>query len=467
MTFASASGARSPRTSVQIAAASRQLARRGRRRAARIGARGLRLPTRALSGPVMAAHAGSWRYDVGSRLIAWDDRAAAIYGLPLREFDGTFETWIQRVDLEDRDLVQAAFEDGLRHREPFEVVHRSVARDGTVRWVEARGRPVVRRHQAVGTEGLLLDVTDRVTAGSQLNPASLDDGQQVHSAEGLFATLQALLLPAPLVDDGAWRVHYRYSTGERRLLLGGDFLDVVELDDGSLAFVIGDVVGHGPRAAAAAIALRAAWRCETLSGARPADALEAMERLLATETDDPEFFATACSGNVSDDGRSLLLASAGHLPPLLVADDEAIPITVPSRPPLGLGEGVNLTPVALPPQWALLLHTDGLVEGRSGSIGDNERYGNARLRTWLEQRPRQLDGSDLDALLATVEQANGGRMNDDVTMLSIRPAEGTRRPRLQYQARDAATDLTDHGSADWGAARRVGPSPVLTAGAPV
>ncbi len=74
------------------------------------------------------------------------------------------------------------------------------------------------------------------------------------------ARLERGLLPQPILDTSTVRVTSRYLPGATLALLGGDFLDVVEGDDGLLHAVVGDVSGHGPDAAALGVCLRIAWR---------------------------------------------------------------------------------------------------------------------------------------------------------------------------------------------------------------
>ena len=83
------------------------------------------------------------------------------------------------------------------------------------------------------------------------------------------ARLERGLLPQPLVRNDWFRVVPRYRPGRHQSVLGGDFYDVVECDDGAVFALIGDVAGHGPDEAALGVCLRIAWRTLVLSGADP------------------------------------------------------------------------------------------------------------------------------------------------------------------------------------------------------
>ena len=77
--------------------------------------------------------------------------------------------------------------------------------------------------------------------------------------------LERGLLPTALIRDPLLRLTSDYRPGRQRALLGGDFYDAVELPDGTLHMVIGDVCGHGADEAALGASLRIAWRALTLA----------------------------------------------------------------------------------------------------------------------------------------------------------------------------------------------------------
>jgi CheY-like chemotaxis protein len=180
--------------------------------------------------------------------------------------------------------------------------------------------------------------------------------------------LERGLLPTPLLTNPDIHIAVRYEPGGDRRLLGGDFYDTVEGADGTLHVVIGDVCGHGPDEAALGVNLRIAWRAMVLSGADDAQLLPTMSRLLVHERDRTGVFATLALLTIDPDLRRARLRLAGHPPPLLVPPDEAarpLPVDKLGRP-IGvvLDDDWEVLDVELPSRWALLLYTDGLVEGR-------------------------------------------------------------------------------------------------------
>lgn len=236
--------------------------------------------------------------------------------------------------------------------------------------------------------------------------------------------LERGLLPSPIMhgDDLGWA--HRYRPGGSRMLLGGDFYDVVRTDDGTLHVLIGDVCGHGPDEAAIGVFLRIAWRALVLAGQEPSRVLRTLHEILEHERHQPGLFTTACMLTVSPDRRWARVYLAGHPEPMLIVGGRVVELP---RDRAGLPLGVlpdsswDGLDVPLPPGWSLLLYTDGLVEGRV--IGDVERLGSERLIDLIHDITRH--GSDwdpealMDELIDRVERLNGGELDDDMAVLLI------------------------------------------------
>ncbi|MCU1380254.1 MAG: hypothetical protein JWN29_3237 [Acidimicrobiales bacterium] len=237
----------------------------------------------------------------------------------------------------------------------------------------------------------------------------------------LSESLQAGLLPVLGHHDGV-RVASRYRPGEERLLLGGDFVDAVATPGGHLGFCIGDVSGHGPAQAAIGAGLRAAWRALALSGDDPAAWLAGLTRVFAAGEVSNELFVTMITGVVDTEAHRATLVRAGHPAPILLGAGASL-LEITGGPPLGIdGDPAPAVEVDLPEQWGLLLHTDGLFEGRAVP-GATERLGQDALVSWLARRSERIADTDLDDLIAYVEWANGAPVDDDVAILLLRAAE--------------------------------------------
>jgi serine phosphatase RsbU (regulator of sigma subunit) len=239
--------------------------------------------------------------------------------------------------------------------------------------------------------------------------------ERVRLSEILTAALQPHL-PA---RHGSLDVLTIYKPGESLLGLGGDLLDAVALPDGRLALIIGDVAGHGPRAAALGASLRASWRSLVLEGAAPADLMDTLEAVV--EMEEPEdVFVTACLAWVDPDARRVGLILAGHPRPLLLSSS-ATPLEAPADVPLGLGGDGRwrLVEFDLPSRCSLFFYTDGLVEGLAGPRS-RERFGERRLVARLEDMLKNgLSQATLARLVSAIEVANGSPLPDDVTALAL------------------------------------------------
>jgi GAF domain-containing protein/anti-sigma regulatory factor (Ser/Thr protein kinase) len=179
--------------------------------------------------------------------------------------------------------------------------------------------------------------------------------------------LQRSLLPEHLPEATGVTVGARYLPARDEV--GGDWYDVIELKRGRIGIAIGDVVGHGVRAAALMGQLRTALRAYALDGREPPDVLERADRLLQTIRG--KGMATAAYGIFDMDSGELRLASAGHPPPLVVPGTrEPRFLQVEPGPPLGTLASATYpeTTGHLAPEETVLLYTDGLVEVRGESL---------------------------------------------------------------------------------------------------
>jgi serine phosphatase RsbU (regulator of sigma subunit) len=244
---------------------------------------------------------------------------------------------------------------------------------------------------------------------------------EVRAAEN--ARLERGLLPQPLVRSSWLQVVPRYRPGRHQSVLGGDFYDVVESDDGSVFALIGDVAGHGPDEAALGVCLRIAWRTLVLSGADPDTVLSAMDAVLVSERASDEVFATVLMVRLSRVDRVLRIWRAGHPLPVLVEDARVAPTPQGSiGVALGVVDGGTWHAVDRPVgrDTSLLMFTDGLIEGFDGTV-DGRRLGEGALYLLLGELVDRGLASDqlLDALLAEVRRRNGGELTDDVAAVLL------------------------------------------------
>jgi len=238
-----------------------------------------------------------------------------------------------------------------------------------------------------------------------------------------YARLERGLLPVPILNDSSLYHSLRYRPGRDQALLGGDFYDLVELSDGTLHALIGDVCGHGPDEAALGVCLRVAWRTLVLSGHESGLILNCLQEVLIRERHRPEVFATVATMSIDIASGDGVIHIAGHPPPVLLGSSPTTLGDGRGGPPLGLfDEEWPHIPVALGPQWSLMFYTDGLIEGRGGPdrrvLGPE---GLLNLITASSPGPSAPGFEDTlaDTLLKTVERLNGEPLADDVAVIIV------------------------------------------------
>ncbi|SOD61062.1 PAS domain S-box-containing protein [Streptomyces zhaozhouensis] len=238
--------------------------------------------------------------------------------------------------------------------------------------------------------------------------------------------LQRSLLPQWLPELPGVSVSHRYVPSASGAEIGGDWFDVIPLAGGRIAFVIGDVTGHGLRAAATMGQLRTAVRTLATLDLAPSELLRRINDLgedIAQHPDDP-MMATCAYAVYDPASRICTIAKAGHLPPVLVGREDgdawrARPLDLPAGMPLGVsGTSFEERRIELPEDTLLVLYTDGLIETRDEDLG----VGLDRLCALLER----VTGSDVplglvcDHLIGALRPHNQDHDSDDVALLIAR-----------------------------------------------
>ncbi|MEV5826645.1 fused response regulator/phosphatase [Spirillospora sp. NPDC052242] len=240
------------------------------------------------------------------------------------------------------------------------------------------------------------------------------------------ARLERGLLPVPILKDGSVRHHTRYRPGRDRALLGGDFHDTVETDDGTVHAIIGDVSGHGADEASLGVRLRMAWRTLVLAGHEGQRLLETLDAVLEHERWGDEIFTTVCMLTISPDRRTARVHRAGHPRPLLFGPDgvRALP-EEPRGPALGLLPGLEwpAQEVELGDAWGLMLYTDGLIEGCVGNGAERlDLEGLLELAAAAHARGERGEAL-IGGLAAEAERLNGDVLSDDLAVLLLSRGE--------------------------------------------
>ncbi|WP_236652334.1 PP2C family protein-serine/threonine phosphatase [Streptacidiphilus neutrinimicus] len=197
---------------------------------------------------------------------------------------------------------------------------------------------------------------------------ALDNALRYERHRDTAETLQRALL-TDLPDTRAVRLAARYLPATRGLNIGGDWYDAFTLPDGSVTLVVGDVTGHGLRAAVMMGQLRTALRAYAVAGDGPGTLLAKLHAFIHHL--DQELYATAVVARIQPGEPTVTWAAAGHPPPLLLGPGDHVRLLEEkSGPMLGLPlqRPFEEYTAPFPPGSTFLLYTDGLVERRAEGI---------------------------------------------------------------------------------------------------
>ncbi|MER6187238.1 SpoIIE family protein phosphatase [Streptomyces sp. NPDC001652] len=249
---------------------------------------------------------------------------------------------------------------------------------------------------------------------------AIDNARRFERNRDIAETLQRALL-TDLPTTPALRLAARYLPATHGLNIGGDWYDAFRQPDGSLVAVIGDVTGHGMRAAVMMSQLRTALRAYAVDGSGPGALLTRLHTFLHHLQ--PDLYATAVIARFHPDEPILTWAAAGHPPPVLRTPDGQVH-TLDAKPGAMLGIPLNQQiedhTVDLPPGSTLALYTDGLVERRAQGIDPGIARLADALAAFGPAELEDLDGSAdrvLDPLLSDSER------DDDVCLLLCHVAQ--------------------------------------------
>ncbi len=218
--------------------------------------------------------------------------------------------------------------------------------------------------------------------------------QRVNSELSAARSLQELMIPQERVATPGFEVESVYCPANE---VGGDFYHVQPMEDGGVLVVIGDVAGKGLKAAMSVSMIMGALR--RTHEHSPARILESMNRVLTGN----DSFTTCLAAWFGADG-SLVLASAGHLPPYLNSQE----VAVAGGLPLGVLADASYEEIRLylHPGDRILLLSDGVVEARRPT---GELFGFDRVHNLSNQ-----------TAFTIADTARTFGQQDDITVLTVR-----------------------------------------------
>ncbi|MER6498540.1 PP2C family protein-serine/threonine phosphatase [Streptomyces sp. NPDC001455] len=242
---------------------------------------------------------------------------------------------------------------------------------------------------------------------------------ELERARADVATVAEELLPTRLPRVTGVQLAARHRAAPEG---GGDWYDALALPEGALGLAVGSVDGSGPSALAAMGRLRAGLRAyAVMEGEDPVAVLSDLELLLRLT--EPARSATALFAYCEPSCRKILLAGAGHTPPLLIGDGHTEFVETSVSAPLGMlacweAPSVEIAPA---PGETVLLYTDGLLR----RTGDSTDRAFARLHSAAARVPKALrdDASAVaDHVLRTMlpDGLDQGGGSEDVVVLAAR-----------------------------------------------
>jgi serine phosphatase RsbU (regulator of sigma subunit) len=262
-------------------------------------------------------------------------------------------------------------------------------------------------------DGETLDTALSIAAQAAL---AIDNGRLYQQQKEFADTMQRSLLPRSHPALQGLEIGEVYESSAR-VDVGGDVYDFMELGDGRLAVVLGDVTGHGIDATADMAMAKFVFRSLAREHPDPGEFLASANDVVVGEIASGKFI-TMTYFTIDPSTGEVVAASAGHPAPLLIsADGDVRPLQVG-----GLALGVDMgqeygeDTAQLAPGDAVVVFTDGVIEARR----DGELYGDERLAQVLAASrtlpPAEIARAVVDACRAFA----GGELADDCAVVVIK-----------------------------------------------
>ncbi|MDP9401228.1 MAG: SpoIIE family protein phosphatase [Actinomycetota bacterium] len=306
--------------------------------------------------------------------------------------------------------------EALAAQRDVQVTLRNRRKDGAVFWNELRVVPLREEGRLRYVLGFQLDVTHTVETVRRLREVI---SEQERELTELRAVREALT-PPPTLAHGGLDVATAFVAAESGV--AGDFFLAAPSPRDSITLAVGDAVGHGLRAAKQASFVRTSL--STFAGFTddPQRLLELANYSLIERTGGSADFVTCVCVNLRPGAGELVVASAGHPPPLRLDDAAPVP---PAAQGLPLGTELELRGRQAVPRLApgdgLLLFSDGLPEARSarGPAGA-QRFGDDRVAAGVRELRGEPAQRVIEGLLAEVRRAVDGPLQDDLCAGAVR-----------------------------------------------
>jgi phosphoserine phosphatase RsbU/P len=202
--------------------------------------------------------------------------------------------------------------------------------------------------------------------------------------------------------------------------IGGDYYDLIPLEDGQFALTLGDVSGKGIPAAVMMASIQTLLRTLLQREATQLASMFTALNQTLYETSTPERYSTLFCGVISRDRSTLSYVNAGHIPPLLLRSDGHLQRLTGGCPPVALlpRMGYEQLSVGLEPGDTLLVVSDGIVEACNDQ---GEFWEEIEIERVLLANPAAPLAQLTELLCAAADNfAAGAEQYDDMTIVALR-----------------------------------------------
>lgn len=292
--------------------------------------------------------------------------------------------------------------------------------------------PLIRRNDVVGL--VVLDdpgemgsfsprEIELVQAIAAQAAIAIENARLYEIEHGIAETLQETLVVLPKQVPGVEFARAYQSATYQPGWVGGDFVDLFQIDQHAVGVVIGDVSGKGTEAAVTTSLVRNTLRAYALDGFSPGEICEKTNNVIHRFTD-TEAFVTLFFGILGTDSRSLRYSAAGHPPAVILAENGTVrELPVSGDAMIGAFEQIACSEqqITLRPGDRLLLYTDGVIEARLS--GNHELYGESRLFAAVRAHADKPTAQLPQALMDDVIAFSDGVLRDDAAILTVQLAD--------------------------------------------
>ena len=232
----------------------------------------------------------------------------------------------------------------------------------------------------------------------------------------LASRMQKSILPTVFPESRDYQIHARMEPARE---VGGDFYDVISLEDEKVGIVIADVSEKGIPAVQSMMSIRTMLKGAAISYENPGDVLAEVNSLICKEND-AEKYATVLYAVYDPSYNSLTYANGGHESPLLIHRDGVLE-RLPSTDGMALGitpsESFEENTILLAPGDTVICYTDGATDAEDTA---GEQFGQDRLARLFEEETSYGAGEAVDMVFSGIDDfVRGASQADDITCLAL------------------------------------------------